>query len=182
MVVYHNQPRFKHKLFKDDRVQRKSTLSRIRSHVSTSYWTEGYVNKNLVSDSTSLLQLGYNDDTEFESISIGAKHANSFNVWPTKENRANYRFNTIWLELSQDLTTIERQTYSLLEWLGDVGGLFDGLVLFANYLIAPFVSFYMQSVLFSQLLGKNEDSQHDQSCCKRKRSRKIAKMKSSILA
>ena len=106
-------------------------------------------------------------------------------TWPTKEEpdvKLPYKFASFWLELRQDVTFIERSTYSILEWLGDVGGLFDGLVLFANYLIAPFVSFYMQSVLFSQLLGKNEDSQHDQSCCKRKRSRKIAKMKSSILA
>ena len=35
------------------------------------------------------------------------------------------------------MITTERQTYSILEWLGDVGGLFDGLMLIGKFFILP---------------------------------------------
>lgn len=43
----------------------------------------------------------------------------------------------MWLELDSDLTIVERKTYDLLEWLGDLGGLFDILFLSCNAMIRP---------------------------------------------
>ena len=37
-----------------------------------------------------------------------------------------------------DELKIERQTYSALEWLGDIGGLFDMLKLLGYMLVIPF--------------------------------------------
>lgn len=45
----------------------------------------------------------------------------------------------------------ERETYSLLEWLGDIGGLFDALILIAGAIVAPVASFNMNSVLLSSI-------------------------------
>ena len=39
---------------------------------------------------------------------------------------------------------IERKTYSLLEWLGDVGGLYDGLMLIFNILIGPITAYRLK--------------------------------------
>lgn len=39
---------------------------------------------------------------------------------------------------------IERSTYSTLEWLGDVGGLFDALLIIGTLVASPMVSFIMQ--------------------------------------
>ena len=39
---------------------------------------------------------------------------------------------------------IERQTYSLLDWIGDIGGLFDGLNLLISKFIAPIAAFALQ--------------------------------------
>ena len=47
------------------------------------------------------------------------------------------------------MTTIERQTYSILDWLGDVGGLLDGLKIIGSLLIAPIASFTMRVELFN---------------------------------
>ena len=47
--------------------------------------------------------------------------------------------------MDPSLTTIERQTYSLLDWIGDVGGLFDGLKVLGTFLIAPVATFAMQA-------------------------------------
>ena len=56
----------------------------------------------------------------------------------------------------------ERQTYSVLEWVGDVGGLFDGLGMIARMFMGPFSAFAMKaeilSVIFKQSsqAGKSE--------------------------
>jgi hypothetical protein len=49
-----------------------------------------------------------------------------------------------------DQNMIERQTYSLLEWLGDVGGLFDMLSLIGGSLVAPLTAFALKSELLTQ--------------------------------
>lgn len=66
-----------------------------------------------------------------------------YSNWPTKGDPSHYKFNGVWLELSSSLTTIERQTYSLLDWLGDVGGLFEGLNVIGAYILAPIASYAM---------------------------------------
>ena len=39
------------------------------------------------------------------------------------------------IRLSADMTMHEREIYSLLEWLGDVGGLYDGLRIVGSIII-----------------------------------------------
>ena len=71
-----------------------------------------------------------------------------------------YKFNSFWLELSFSLTTVERQTYSILEWLGDVGGLFEGLNGIGFFLVAPIATYAMRmeilTTTFSFAKSKNE--------------------------
>ena len=65
-------------------------------------------------------------------------------MFPTPENPdLIYRYGSIYIELSQGLTTIERSTYSSLEWLGDIGGLFDGLKVLAYVIVGPIATFTM---------------------------------------
>ena len=58
-----------------------------------------------------------------------------------------YKFHSFWLELSPSLMTIERKTYSMLEWLGDIGGLFEGLTRIGVFLGAPIANFAMKMEL-----------------------------------
>ena len=46
---------------------------------------------------------------------------------------------------------IERQSYSILEWLGDIGGLFDALRLIGFLMVAPFANFWLKSELLSKI-------------------------------
>ena len=46
---------------------------------------------------------------------------------------------------------IERQTYSALEWLGDIGGLIDGLRLIVLFIVAPLASFTLRVELVSSV-------------------------------
>ena len=46
---------------------------------------------------------------------------------------------------------MNRQTYSILDWLGDIGGLLDALYLIGFVFISPLASYAMNSKLLSTL-------------------------------
>ena len=76
----------------------------------------------------------------------------SYTVFPTKEDPSRiYKFTSIWLELGRYENIIERQTYSLLEWVGDVGGLYDGLRLICHVLMTPISTYALKSFLLAQI-------------------------------
>ena len=101
-------------------------------------FTEARVKLNELVDETDLFQLGQQSVAEFTQVSFGSvPQVSSVNMWPTKETPGVFKFNSYWIILHQEVRTIERQTYSILTWLGDVGGLYDGLRILASSLIAP---------------------------------------------
>ena len=58
------------------------------------------------------------------------------------------------LILKLETITYERTTYSILDWLGDIGGLFDGLVLGAQVLLTPITAFALRRELLSEIFLK----------------------------
>ena len=52
-----------------------------------------------------------------------------------------YKFNSMELNFSQDLILIQRQTYSILDWLGDIGGLNDALLAIIKLILTPYTLF-----------------------------------------
>ena len=104
-------------------------------------WTATFIERNKIVDETGMIQLGFSEERIFESVEVRVPEPSTAIWWPTRENpNQEYRITGAWLELGQATTTIERQTYSLLELVGDVGGLYDGLRLIAQSMLAPLVS------------------------------------------
>ena len=69
-------------------------------------------------------------------------------TYPTPESPTDlYKFASIYIEFGQSMTETERQTYSLLELFGDVGGLFDGLKILIGIVLAPISAFNMRSMI-----------------------------------
>ena len=64
-----------------------------------------------------------------------------------KKPDGNYKFGSLEIVANPSTTILSRQTYSILEWLGDVGGLNDSLYIIAQLVLAPFTSFYNSSFL-----------------------------------
>ena len=56
--------------------------------------------------------------------------------------------------MSLDSIVTERETYSLLEWLGDIGGLIDAFRYLGGFIVAPIASLSLQSVLLSSIFKK----------------------------
>ena len=61
--------------------------------------------------------------------------------YPTKDNlNRDYKFGGIEFNKSQDLEHWNRNTYSFLDFLGDLGGLYDALKFVCLALVTPFSS------------------------------------------
>ena len=58
-----------------------------------------------------------------------------------------YKFGSFEIVAKPTAIVTSRQTYAVLEWLGDVGGLNDSLYIIAQMLLAPFTSFYNSSFM-----------------------------------
>ena len=72
--------------------------------------------------------------------------------WPTKENPTGaYKYSSIILNFEQDVQVIERSTYSILELLGDCGGLFDALRLICGLLVGSIAAYNLKSALLSSI-------------------------------
>ena len=58
-----------------------------------------------------------------------------------------HKFGSLEITASPKTTIISRQTYSILEWLGDVGGLNDSLFVIVKLILGSFTSFYNSSFM-----------------------------------
>lgn len=62
----------------------------------------------------------------------------SWTNFPTPENPSlQYKFIGLDFTFSPNVIDINRTTYGFLDWLGDTGGLIDGLFLLADFFVSP---------------------------------------------
>ena len=93
------------------------------------------------------MQLGNTDET-FINSSIQKKDTDflifdsGWKDFPTK-----YKFFSMDVTISPDVPKIRRKTDSLLDWLGDWGGLLDSLHFLADILLSPLSAYMMKSKL-----------------------------------
>ena len=109
-----------------------------------------------------------------------------------------YKFTSVEVNLEQRKQTINRETYDLLQWLGDLGGLMDALYYILLLILRPFTSFRLSGLLLSSLFRislhshettsataedniEDEDAKHDDSTAslKNKFTRQFTKRENS---
>ena len=66
---------------------------------------------------------------------MGALEPSAWNDYPTR-----YKFIGVEILLNFDLNAYSRNTYSLLQWFGDLGGLEQALKLIGSLLVSKFAS------------------------------------------
>ena len=99
------------------------------------------------------MQFGNTDETYLNSA-IQKKDTDFLNVDSSyKDFPTFYKFFSMELNINPDAPKIRRKTDSLLDWLGDWGGLLDGLNFLADILLSPLSAYMMKSKL-AQLLVK----------------------------
>ena len=131
---------------------RYSTIQTIQVDELRPNFVFGHVQQSSLADETQLLQLGNVSEVDFFEMTWDTPRPSAWRKFPTNENpNFRYKFSSISLRISPDLIVIERQTYGLLEWLGDIGGLFDALIIIGKILVGPISAFNLKATLLSRI-------------------------------
>lgn len=77
--------------------------------------------------------------------------ASAWNTHPTTRANGLYKFFSVELNLHQQKRIITRQTYDLLQFLGDVGGLVDCLWIIGKFILIPYTSYSLKQLLLLSL-------------------------------
>ena len=99
---------------------------------------------------------------------LNSLETSAWTDYPTR-----YKFIGVEILLNFDLNAYSRNTYSLLQWFGDLGGLNEALQFMGSVMVSGFASFNSGSFLISRLFI--------QSNLKYRKSRSIIKKKISLL-
>ena len=96
----------------------------------------------MLEEETEYLQYGQYTESEYFQYFMGFPQASSWNTFPTTENPSSrYKYISVELNMSLESQIYSRQTYSLLDYLGDLGGLADALLKLGALIVAPFATF-----------------------------------------
>ena len=124
---------------------------------SSPIYSPSFIQKNTLSDESSYLQYGQSDDSDFYDFLFGEFKSSGWTTWPTAENpSAHFKYLSIEFQLGPDVTNWNRQTYSILDWLGDLGGLFDALRYLFALFVHPFSKFKLQTTLLTTLFRSRD--------------------------
>lgn len=83
-------------------------------------------------------------------MTAGSQKASSWTDDLIAKPNGQYRFGSMTIRSSSSTTIINRQTYSLLDWLGDIGGLMDALMYLIQFLLAPYVQHGFKSLILQK--------------------------------
>ena len=145
-------------------------------------WIQAQIQRNLLVDETALLQIGFFDEVVYNSLKFLPAKPSSWSKFPTEDcPDCKYKFGSVNLFMSADQQVTERQTYNMLEFLGDVGGLFDALRYIGIISISSFVTFSMRAKLLSSLFRFVASIHHDKEKLKEPEIEKMQKDKDSQL-
>ena len=122
---------------------------------NTPAWVDYQILSELLEDETQLFQLGKSEERRFHTYNKEDMPV-STSAWinfPTAENpRTRYKHASVVIKVNPDQKKTSRQTYSMLDWIGDIGGLYDGLNVIGALLIKPIAYFAMNTKLATLLV------------------------------
>ena len=138
MLIYFNQESFNQDEYGEYRIMRQSTIQNVQVDEYRPNYIFANIWKNQLGDEIEILQWGEEEELDFNHVEFDPPRPSAWARFPTEDEPDNrYKFSSIAFKFIQGSKVIERQTYSLLEWLGDIGGLFDALRLIGAGLVAP---------------------------------------------
>ena len=149
-VIWYNYSVLKHNKFEiDERVQHFSGITKYKTKLRENTWRKASLHYSNLVDETDFFQWGQYDEVEFQRLDIeGINKPSSYNKWPSYDQPDNrYKISSVVIVMDQDISQIERATYSGLDWLGDVGGLFDGMRIIGGFIVYPVAAFSLKAEL-----------------------------------
>lgn len=150
-------------------------MHRVQVDPKRANWIGAYIERNVLYDEIDILQYGQNQREDFLQMSFGFPEPSSKTIWPTKKDPSKlYKLASIWLEQGLSERIVERSTYSFLDWVGNVGGLFNGLRISFSLLLTPITAYSLRSVLLDQVYSSKDSKkvgiENEQSLAESKKS------------
>ena len=82
------------------------------------------------------------------SFSLSPSKPSSWINFPTAENPSSrYKYLSVEINFDMDLVSWQRNTYSILDWLGALGGLYDSLYFIIKAIVMPISTFTLHSTI-----------------------------------
>ena len=104
----------------------------------------------MLQDESEYLQFGWETERSFYTYNLPTPQPSAWGTFPTKEEpNARYKFASVEIGFNLDQTVWTRQTYSILDYMGDLGGLFEALRYLCTFFIAPISVFSLNSTLMA---------------------------------
>ena len=149
-VAYHTRERFDQEGFGEESIRKQSFIWHQQMDEKLPSWLRSRIEINELEDESDMFQYGEYDSTEFYEYSRDIAQPSSWNKFPTSENPSRrYKFASLDLIVGPDKMIISRDTYALLDYLGDLGGLFDALFFIFSSIAAPVATFNMKATILS---------------------------------
>ena len=103
------------------------------------------------------MQWGQYSNEYFYNFRLSEGIPSSWRNWPTPENQsAKYKYVSVEWNMDLDEFQWQRSTYSILDWLGDLGGLYDALAGVCRFLLGPTTAYALQSTLMTGIFRVRE--------------------------
>ena len=107
-----------------------------------------------------MIQVGQSEKDTFYELLMLQQFASAWNDNLDENPRGDYTFGRVLIDQENSIYKINRQTYNLLEWLGDIGGLLDAILFIAQLALWPIYNFNVSNYLMKRLF-RNKSSFDD---------------------
>ena len=167
MLTYYNRGSFQADMYNEDSIKKSVASETVQVEANQPIYVESLVQNTELEDETDYFQFWSLFDNVFSTTEFKKPESSSSGYeWPTPENPESFfKFSSFWLEQGQSMNKIERSTYGLLDWLGDVGGLYDGLYLLTGPLVSTFAFRALHTQLHYQINNLDKESNGPQKRC-----------------
>lgn len=111
-------------------------------------------------DETAFFQYGQETESEFYAFEQPITGISAWTDDLIEKPNGQYKFTSMEVNLKLQEKVIMRDTYDFLSFIGDVGGLADGLLMLVSFLLSPYTSFTLRSYLLTGLFRRLPENVH----------------------
>ena len=143
----------------DKRIIKESVLITKTAPPHTPSYFLSHLKRQEVEDETDLVQFGQVDNLEFHHLENEELRLSSWTDDLSKIPNGKRKFTSVMIMLDPNKKVTVRQTYGLLDYFGDIGGLIDFLYYLGAFVLHPLWQFLYSSHMLSSLFRAKPDSQ-----------------------
>ena len=110
-----------------------------------------------------MFQMGQSTKDTFYELHMQQQLASAWTDDLEINLRGEYKFASVEIHQENSIYKINRQTYNLLEYLGDIGGLLDAMLFIAQLVLWPVYNFNVSSHLMKRMFRKKSSPDDDES-------------------